>query len=109
MEVKIESSWKKFLADEFVKSYFQKLTEFVRSEYQTQTVFPPAKLIFNALDSLPVDKVKVVILGQDPYHGESQAHGLSFSVPTKPRFRLHFKIFTKSFQETLVFVDKLVI
>src|SRR5687768_8317354 len=81
MEVKLEKSWKELLGGEFKKPYFKNLTDFVRSQYQTNRVYPPAKLIFNALDSLPVEKVKVVILGQDPYHGPGQAHGLSFSVP----------------------------
>lgn len=81
MEVRLQKSWKDLLREEFEKPYFSKLAEFVRSEYKTKTIFPPAKLIFNALDSLPVDQVKVVILGQDPYHGPGQAHGLSFSVP----------------------------
>ena len=81
MEVRLEKSWKELLEDEFEKPYFEKLTQFVKQEYQNHDVYPPPKFIFNALDSLPVDKVKVVILGQDPYHGPGQAHGLSFSVP----------------------------
>ncbi|HEX9008013.1 MAG TPA: uracil-DNA glycosylase, partial [Patescibacteria group bacterium] len=81
MEVRLEPSWKELLKDEFDKPYFVELTKFVKAEYQNNTVYPPPKFIFNALDSLPVDKVKVVILGQDPYHGPGQAHGLSFSVP----------------------------
>jgi len=81
MEVRLEKSWKDLLADEFGKPYFEQLTKFVKDEYQKGAVFPPGKFIFNALDSVPVDKVKVVILGQDPYHGPGQAHGLSFSVP----------------------------
>ncbi|OGD71044.1 uracil-DNA glycosylase [Candidatus Collierbacteria bacterium RIFCSPLOWO2_01_FULL_50_23] len=81
MEVRLERSWKELLKDEFEKPYFEELTKFVKEEYKNCTVFPPPKFIFNALDSVPVDKVKVVILGQDPYHGPSQAHGLSFSVP----------------------------
>jgi len=81
MEVKLEQSWKDLLKDEFEKPYFQDLAEFVRREYHQKTVYPPAKFIFNALDRLPVGQVKVVILGQDPYHGAGQAHGLSFSVP----------------------------
>jgi len=81
MEVRLEESWKKLLKDEFVKPYFKSLSEFIHDEYKKTTVYPPAKYIFNALDSLPVDKVKVIILGQDPYHGLGQAHGLSFSVP----------------------------
>jgi uracil-DNA glycosylase len=81
MEVRLESSWKDLLKDEFEKPYFKDLAAFVRQEYQTATVYPPPKFIFHALDSLPMEKVKVVILGQDPYHGQGQAHGLSFSVP----------------------------
>ncbi|MDR1809872.1 MAG: uracil-DNA glycosylase [Prevotella sp.] len=80
MDVKIDSSWKNKLSEEFEKEYFIQLTDFVRNEYRTKTVFPPAKLIFNAFDHTPFDKVKVVILGQDPYHNIGQAHGLSFSV-----------------------------
>ena len=80
MDVKIEESWKKQLQEEFDQPYFNQLTEFVKSEYATQTVYPPAKLIFNAFEQCPFDKVKVVILGQDPYHGPGQAHGLCFSV-----------------------------
>lgn len=81
MDVKIEESWKQHLNDEFGKDYFVKLTDFVRNEYASKRVFPPAKEIFNAFEYTPFDKVKVVILGQDPYHGDGQAHGLSFSVP----------------------------
>lgn len=81
MNVRLEKSWKDLLSEEFDKPYFKSLSEFVHDEYQANTVYPPPKFIFNALDSLPVDNVKVVILGQDPYHGPGQAHGLSFSVP----------------------------
>lgn len=81
MDVKIEESWKEQLKDEFDKDYFVKLTGFVREEYRTKQIFPPAKLIFNAFEHTPFDKVKVVILGQDPYYNDGQAHGLSFSVP----------------------------
>lgn len=81
MNVKIEDSWKEVLEDEFSKEYFVKLTGKVREAYLNKTVFPPPKLIFNAFELCPFDKVKVVILGQDPYHGSGQAHGLSFSVP----------------------------
>ena len=81
MDVKIENSWKERLQDEFNKEYFINLTDFIRSEYRTRQIFPPAKLIFNAFEHTPFDKVKVVILGQDPYHNDGQAHGLSFSVP----------------------------
>jgi uracil-DNA glycosylase len=80
MEVKIEPSWKKVLRKEFNEEYFAKLTEFVKSEYQKGTVYPPARFIFNAFELTPFDKVKVVILGQDPYHGVNQANGLAFSV-----------------------------
>lgn len=81
MDVRIEESWKKHLAPEFEKPYFIQLTDFVRYAYQTSTVYPAAKNIFNAFEHTPFDKVKVVIIGQDPYHGPNQAHGLSFSVP----------------------------
>lgn len=80
MDVRIEESWKKQLQAEFEKPYFIQLTEFVRSEYASQTIYPPAKLIFNAFGQCPFDQLKVVILGQDPYHGPGQAHGLCFSV-----------------------------
>jgi len=80
MEVKIEDTWKKVLQAEFDKDYFTELTGFVRKEYKTKLTYPPATLIFNAFDQCPFDKVKVVIIGQDPYHGDRQAHGLCFSV-----------------------------
>lgn len=80
MEVAIEQSWKKALAEEFDKPYFKELTEFVRKEYADTSVYPHPKNIFNAFTRTPFDHVKVVILGQDPYHGPKQAHGLSFSV-----------------------------
>ncbi|SEA40605.1 Uracil-DNA glycosylase [Porphyromonadaceae bacterium NLAE-zl-C104] len=80
MDVKIEESWKEHLQQEFEKPYFRTLTDFVRKEYAARTVYPPAKLIFNAFDSCPFNKVKVVIVGQDPYHEPGQAHGLCFSV-----------------------------
>ncbi len=83
MEIKLEPSWKKALQGEFGKPYFKELTEFVRSEYLSAKIFPPPKFIFNAFALCPFDQVKVVILGQDPYHGDGQAHGLSFSVPEK--------------------------
>jgi uracil-DNA glycosylase len=80
MDVRIEPSWKSKLNEEFEKEYFIKLSGFVRKEYKTYTIYPPGKLIFNAFDLCPFDKVKAVILGQDPYHGPGQAHGLCFSV-----------------------------
>lgn len=80
MDVTIEESWKKRLSAEFEKDYFTKLTDFVRNEYKTTTVYPPGKLIFNAFNLCPFNQVKVVIIGQDPYHGPGQAQGLCFSV-----------------------------
>ena len=77
----IESSWKMVLADEFNKEYFLELKSFLLEEKKTYRVFPPGKLIFNAFDHTSFDRVKVVLLGQDPYHGAGQAHGLCFSVP----------------------------
>lgn len=78
--VRIEASWKERLADEFDKPYFRCLTDFVRREYAAGLCFPPGGEIFNAFEQTPFDEVKVVILGQDPYHGVGQAHGLCFSV-----------------------------
>lgn len=80
MDVKIEESWKIRLQTEFEKPYFKTLTDFVRNEYQQTTIFPPGKFIFNAFNLCPFHQVKVVIIGQDPYHGPGQAHGLCFSV-----------------------------
>lgn len=95
MDVKIEESWKTILADEFAKSYFSELSVFVRNEYKTQKIYPPGKLIFNAFNQCPFNDLKVVILGQDPYHGPGQAHGLCFSVndgiPFPPSLRNIFK------------------
>ncbi|MGM9703601.1 MAG: uracil-DNA glycosylase [Prevotella sp.] len=80
MNVKIEETWREQLGGEFDKQYFVNLTNFVRQEYVNGTCYPPGKLIFNAFNLCPFDKVKVVIIGQDPYHEPGQAHGLSFSV-----------------------------
>ncbi|MGQ1787731.1 MULTISPECIES: uracil-DNA glycosylase [unclassified Saccharicrinis] len=80
MDIKIEPGWKQLLAREFEKPYFEKLTKFVRDEYGQGTVFPPAAKIFNAFDLCPLAETRVVILGQDPYHDDNQAHGLCFSV-----------------------------
>jgi uracil-DNA glycosylase len=80
MDVKIESSWKEKLKDEFEKDYFIKLTEFIKYEYGHTIVYPPGSLIFNAFNLCPLDRLKAVIIGQDPYHGPNQAHGLCFSV-----------------------------
>lgn len=81
MNVKIEPSWNEYLAEEFAKPYFANLTARVREEYHAHECFPPGKLIFNAFNLCPFDRVKVVIIGQDPYHEPMQAMGLSFSVP----------------------------
>ncbi|GHT49162.1 uracil-DNA glycosylase 2 [Bacteroidia bacterium] len=80
MDIKIEQSWKTQLAEEFEKPYFADLVQFVKQECASQTVYPPGKLIFNAFNQTPFEQVKVVILGQDPYHEPGQAHGLCFSV-----------------------------
>lgn len=82
MDVKIEAGWKEVLKTEFTKPYFEQIVHFIKTEKaQRKTIYPPGPLIFNAFDKTPFDKVKVVILGQDPYHGYGQAHGLCFSVP----------------------------
>ena len=81
MDVKIEESWKQVLAGEFASDYFAKLVAFVKGAYAAGPVYPPGKLIFNAFNRTPFDKVKVVILGQDPYHEPGQAQGLAFYVP----------------------------
>ena len=80
MDVKIEDTWKTKLKEEFNNEYFIKLAEFVRVEYRTNTIYPPASLIFNAFNLCPFENTKAVIIGQDPYHGPGQAHGLCFSV-----------------------------
>lgn len=80
MEVKIDPSWKKLLNSEFEKEYFLNLAEYIKNEYSSNTIYPAGPMIFNAFNQTPFDKVRVVILGQDPYHGPGQAHGLSFSV-----------------------------
>lgn len=79
-DVKIDESWKKVLKPEFKKEYFLTLTDFVKKEYLNKKVYPPPKNIFRAFDLCPLNKVKVVIVGQDPYHGDRQANGLSFAV-----------------------------
>ena len=95
MNVQIEESWKQQLAPEFEKDYFVRLTDFVREEYRTTTIYPPGKLIFNAFNLCPFHQAKVVIIGQDPYHGPGQAHGLCFSVndgvPFPPSLQNIFK------------------
>ncbi|MFV0598438.1 MAG: uracil-DNA glycosylase [Bacteroidales bacterium] len=95
MEVKIEETWKEILKEEFEKDYFVNLTSFVRQEYKGKTIYPKASNIFNAFNLCPFDKIKVVILGQDPYHEPNQAHGLCFSVldptPAPPSLKNIFK------------------
>lgn len=86
MEVRIEESWKSRLQTEFDKPYFEQLVQFVRDEYAHHTVFPSGRLIFNAFNLCPFDKVKVVVIGQDPYHERGQAHGLCFSVQDGVQF-----------------------
>lgn len=80
MDLKLNASWKKILKNEVEKDYFKTLTDFVQNEYKTKTIYPPASKIFSAFDYTPFDEVKVVLIGQDPYHGAGQANGLSFSV-----------------------------
>ncbi|MDA1316610.1 MAG: uracil-DNA glycosylase [bacterium] len=84
-DVTIESSWKKVLSQEFKQDYFHNLSSFIRNEYIATPVFPPPKKVFRAFDLCPFDKVRVVIVGQDPYHGKGQANGLSFSVDENMR------------------------
>lgn len=83
MTVCIDPTWKQHLSIEFTSPYFKELSDFVKKEYQEHTIYPPPKQIFHAFDACPFDAVKVVILGQDPYHGPGQANGLCFAVPEK--------------------------
>ena len=83
MQITIEPGWRAILKDEFEKPYFKDLMEFVKYEYKTSKCFPPENQIFSALNHTPFNEVKVVIIGQDPYHGDGQAHGLCFSVGEK--------------------------
>lgn len=105
MEVKIEESWKENLSGEFEQGYFAELTKFVKEEYQDGVVYPAPKNIFRAFDLCPFDKVKVVILGQDPYHGERQANGLAFAVDERealpPSLRNIFKEIESDFGKPL--------
>ena len=95
MEVKIEETWKEILKEEFEKDYFVNLTSFVRQEYKEKTIYPKASNVFNAFNLCPFNEVKVIILGQDPYHEPNQAHGLCFSVleptPSPPSLKNIFK------------------
>lgn len=101
MDVQIESSWKQRLMGEFEKPYFATLTGFVREEYRSGTCYPPGKLIFNAFNLCPFDDVKVVIIGQDPYHGPGQAHGLCFSVNDGVKFPPSLQNIFKEIQSDL--------
>lgn len=95
MEVKIASDWKALLKEEFEKPYFEQLTQFVKEEYASHRIYPRGSNIFRAFDKCPLDRLKVVIIGQDPYHGPNQAHGLCFSVadgvPHPPSLQNIFK------------------
>lgn len=95
MDVKIETSWKEVLIEEFEKDYFKNLVEFVKNEKKSNIIYPSGNLIFAAFDKCTFDNVRVVILGQDPYHGQGQANGLAFSVndgvPFPPSLRNIFK------------------
>lgn len=95
MEVKIAPDWNELLREEFEKPYFEELTRFVKEEYATRRIYPRGSNIFRAFDKCPLDKLKVVIIGQDPYHGPGQAHGLCFSVadgvPHPPSLQNIFK------------------
>ena len=98
----IDNDWLLCLQDEFKKPYYKKLYQFVRQEYNTRVVYPPADDIFNAFHFTPLSKVKVLILGQDPYHGEHQAHGLCFSVlPDQPELPPSLQNIYKELQDDL--------
>ena len=109
MEVRIDLSWRKHLAGEFEKTYFTELATFVKKEYRDGTVYPAPKNIFRAFDLCPFEKVKVVILGQDPYHGERQANGLAFAVDESeaipPSLRNIFKEIESDLGKPLVHTD----
>lgn len=109
MEVKIEPSWKEKLKDEFAQTYFTELAAFVKNEFQSGKVYPAPKNIFRAFDLCPFDAVKVVILGQDPYHGERQANGLAFAVGEEvavpPSLRNIFKEIESDLDKPLVHTD----
>ncbi len=108
-EVRIEASWREHLKDEFKKDYFKKLREFVRCEYKKNTIYPSPKNIFRAFETCSFDDIKVVILGQDPYHGPGQAIGLSFAVPEEvavpPSLRNIFKEIESDLGKKLIHTD----
>jgi uracil-DNA glycosylase len=101
MDVKIDPTWKAKLNDEFEKEYFLRLTEFVKAEYGSKTVYPPGSLIFNAFNLCPFQNVRAVIIGQDPYHGPGQAHGLCFSVKENVDFPPSLKNIFKEIESDL--------
>ena len=101
MNVQIEPTWKEYLQGEFEKPYFAQLVQAVRQEYTAGTCYPPGKLIFNAFNLCPFDQVKVVIIGQDPYHEPGQAHGLSFSVQDGVMFPPSLQNIFKEIQDDL--------
>jgi uracil-DNA glycosylase len=101
MEIKLEPSWKTLLKEEFNKPYFISLKEFIKREYFTKQIFPPGKWIFRALDECPVEKVKIIILGQDPYHTPGVANGLSFSVSPGQRLPPSLKNIYKELKSDL--------
>lgn len=109
MNVRIEPSWAEHLKGEFEKSYFEELTKFVKDEYKNGVVYPVPKNIFRAFDLCPFDKVKVVILGQDPYHGQRQANGLAFAVDRDekipPSLQNIFKEIQSDFDRPLVYTN----
>ncbi len=101
MTVNINPSWQPYLQEEFDKPYFSNLVHFVKKEVANHTVYPPGKLIFNAFDKCPFDEVRVVIIGQDPYHGPGQANGLCFSVNDGIRFPPSLKNIFKEIEDDL--------
>lgn len=102
MDVKISPQWKAWIGDEFEKPYFAELVRFVKQEYATHQVFPAGRNIFHAFDMCEPDQIKVVMIGQDPYHGVGQAHGLCFSVNEEFRFLRRWSIFFRRFMTMLV-------
>lgn len=101
MDVNIDASWKNILNDEFSKEYFEKLVRFVKSEYASTTIYPPAPLIFNAFNKCNFNNLKVVIIGQDPYHTPGAAHGLCFSVPDGEKIPPSLRNIYKEIKEDL--------
>lgn len=101
MDIKINTSWKERLKEEFTKSYFVKLIDFVKNEYKTQKIYPPGPHIFKAFDACNFEDVRVVIIGQDPYHGIGQANGLCFSVNDGVKFPPSLQNIFKEIQDDL--------